>query len=355
MPPAAATQPNAPAVPQAPPPPSQAAPGPAYVGPTQAALGQPGGAQPNQPPGVAPQYQQPVNVPPYPPSGSAPQYQQPVNVPPYPPSGSAPQYQQPGYVPPYPPPGGAQPVVQMGATGLSPFNFWGPFAGYGTRGRHVAWLLGTIGDRADTLRNAIELRFNARLIPDAVVTQSVLTGRGIVVEQRPYFLIQRKIATAGLYLARLGDDIYISQVTYARSPISYGRIAVLVMMLIFQTFFLIGGFGSAINSLSSSGIPGLGGGPDIGALARFVCCLGPLGLLNTFALLAAGLMTVWRTVTDKDPLAILRTSLNEFNQDDVIALEKAVEETVRECMDQVGIDRRLLPAAAVYGIRQRII
>ncbi len=93
----------------------------------------------------------------------------------------------------------------------------------------------------------------------------------------------------------------------------------------------------------------------MGALAFFLCCVGPLGLLNTLALLAAGLITVWRTVTDKDPLAILRTSLNEFNQDDVIGLEKAVEETVRECMDQVGIDRRLMPPAADYGMRPRLI
>ena len=257
----------------------------------------------------------------------------------------------------YPQPGGSYQVPGMGSTGYSPFNIWGPFAGYGTRGRHVAWLLGTMGDRADTLRNAIDMRFAGRAIQDAVVSNKTLVGRGVAVEQRPYFLIQRKIATVGLYIARLGNDIYISQVTYARGPISAARVLLLAMMLVFQMFFLVGGFGSMLESFSGGNLLGLGygPGPDFGGLAFFLCCVGPLGLLNTIALLAAGLFTVWRTVTDKDPLAILRTSLNEFNQDDVIGLEKAVEETVRECMDQVGIDRRLLPPAADYGIRSRII
>lgn len=256
---------------------------------------------------------------------------------------------------PYQQPVGPSAVPGMGSTGYSPFNIWGPFAGYGTRGRHVAWLLGTMGDRADMLRNAIDMRFAGRAIQDAVVQNKTLIGRGVAVEQRPYFLIQRKIATVGLYIARLGNDIYISQVTYALGPISAARVVLLALMLLFQMFFIFGGFGSALDSASFGGSSIFGGGPDLGSMALFLCCVGPLGMLNTLALMAAGLYTVWRTVTDKDPLAILRTSLNEFNQDDVIGLEKAVEETVRECMDQVGIDRRLLPPAADYGIRSRII
>lgn len=239
----------------------------------------------------------------------------------------------------------------MGPIGHSPFNIWGPFAGYGTRGRHVAWLLATMGDRADTLRNAIGVRFAARAIPEAVVSDKVLVGQGVSVEQRPYFLIQRKVATAGLYIARLGNDIYISQVTYARGPISVARIALLVAMLVFQLLFFVSGL-SIVDSFSG-GI--FGSGPDEGIVTLFLCCIGPLGLFSSFALSAAVVITVWRTVTDKDPLAVLRTTLNEFNQDDVIGLEKAVEETIRECMDQVGIDRRLLPPAADYGVRQRII
>lgn len=310
---------------------------------------------PGAPPPFAPGPQPP------PPGAGAPPTAQVGPQPVSPGPGSYPYYPppQPGgqawgnpYQQPYGPPPN---VAPMGAVGQSPFNIWGPFAGYGTRGRHVAWLLGAMGDRADVLRNAISMRFAARAIVDAVVSDKVLVGQGVVVEQRPYFLIQRKVATVGLYLARLGDDIYISQVTYARGPLSVARSILLAVMLIFQVFFLFGGSGSLLDSLSGSSILGFSSGPDMGSLAFFLCCIGPLGLLNTMALLAAGVFTVWRTVTDKDPLAILRTTLNEFNQDDVIGLEKAVEETVRECMDQVGIDRRLMPPAADYGMCPRLI
>jgi hypothetical protein len=41
----------------------------------------------------------------------------------------------------------------------------------------------------------------------------------------------------------------------------------------------------------------------------------------------------------------LRTPPNEFQQDDAIALEKAVEETVRQSLDQVDIDVSLMPPA----------
>jgi hypothetical protein len=311
---------------------------------------------PGAPPPFAPGPQPPLpgaGAPPTAQVGPQPMSPGPGPYPYYPPP------QQPGgqawgnpYQQPYGPPPS---VAPMGPVGQSPFNIWGPFAGYGTRGRHVAWLLGAMGDRADVLRNAISMRFAARTIVDAVASDKILVGQGLVVEQRPYFLIQRKVATVGLYLARLGDDIYISQVTYARCPLSVARSVLLAVMLIFQVFFLFGGSGSLLNSFSTSSLLGFGDGPDMGALAFFLCCIGPLGLINTMALLAAGLFTVWRTVTDKDPLAVLRTTLNEFNLDDVVGLEKAVEETVRECMDQIGIDRRLMPPAADSSMRPRVI
>jgi len=80
-----------------------------------------------------------------------------------------------------------------------------------------------------------------------------------------------------------------------------------------------------------------------------------LGTLNTLGLFLAGLHMVYKFLTDKDPLALLRTPPNEFQQDDVIALEKAVEETVRQSLDAIGIDTALMPPALEYGIKRRLI
>jgi hypothetical protein len=40
---------------------------------------------------------------------------------------------------------------------------------------------------------------------------------------------------------------------------------------------------------------------------------------------------------------------NEFQLEDIIALEKAVEETVRQAMEVVGIDSGLLAPVGEYG------
>lgn len=248
-----------------------------------------------------------------------------------------------------------KPITQMGAGGLSVLDIWGPFAGYGERGRHVSWLLDNLGDRAETLREAVTDRFQRRQIPGATVQHKTLTGRGVAVERRSYYLIRRGISTAGLYIARFGQDLYISQVTYAKGAINPLRVLILLLMVAFQVW-LITGYGASLqSSLGSFGILGgyTGGNPD--ALGRLLCCIGPLGILNTIGLVLVGLHMIYKFVTDKDPLMLLRTPPNEFQQDDTIALEKAVEETVRQSLDAIGIDTALMPPATEYGVKQRLI
>jgi len=247
-----------------------------------------------------------------------------------------------------------QPVGQMGAGGFSAASIWGPFAGYGERGRHVSWLLNTHGDRAEALREAVANRFQGRQIPGAQVLPQTLTGRGIAVERRPYYLIQRGIATAGLYIARFGQDLYISQVTYAKGAINLVRLTILSLMVLFQLYSMFStatAVASAFASFSLFGGSSARSGPSVFS----TCCLGPLGVVNTLGLILAGLHMAYKFTTEKDPLALLRTPPNEFQQDDIIALEKAVEETVRQSLDIIGLDRALMPPAPDYGIKRRLI
>jgi len=252
-----------------------------------------------------------------------------------------------------------QQIGQMGTGGLSAANIWGPFAGYGERGRHVSWLLDNQGDRAEQLRNAVTQRFGQREIPGARVQSRTLTGKGIVVERRPYYLVRRGIATAGLYIARFGRDLYISQVTYAKGPINPLRVLILALMVIFQ-LYIVYGYTASVNSALQSAIGsfdllrGFRGG-DPGVLGALLCCIGPLGAVNSLALVLAGLHMVYKFLADRDPFALLRTPPNEFEQDDIIALEKSVEETVRQSLDTVGIDAAQMPPASQYGFRTRLI
>jgi hypothetical protein len=67
------------------------------------------------------------------------------------------------------------------------------------------------------------------------------------------------------------------------------------------------------------------------------------------------LLRSYKFLTVKDPLMLLRTPPNEFQQDDIVALEKAVEETVRQSLDRVGIDTGVMPPASDYGVKRRLI
>jgi hypothetical protein len=86
-----------------------------------------------------------------------------------------------------------------------------------------------------------------------------------------------------------------------------------------------------------------------------LCVIGPLGALNSFALFLVLIFSVYKWLREKDFLAILRTPPNEFQEDDTVALEKAIEETVRQSLDAIGIDPKLMPPAPGYGLRQRLI
>lgn len=245
-------------------------------------------------------------------------------------------------------------IGQIGTGGLSVADIWGPFAGYGERGRHVSWLLDNLGERAEDLREAVIDRFRERQIPRTNVEPRTLTGKGIAVERRPYYLIRRGITTAGVYIARFGEDLYISQVTYAKGAINPLRAAILGLMLLFQ-LYMVFGYGQSLESaVGSFNILG-GYSEGSGSLGFLLCCLGPFGILNTLGLSLVGLHIIYKTLTDKDPLAVLRTPPNEFQKDDIVALEKAVEETVRQALDTIGLDSSLMPPASEYGFEERII
>ena len=247
-------------------------------------------------------------------------------------------------------------IGQMGAGNTATVNIWGPFAGHGERGRHTAWLLDNQGSNAGRLRDKVTDRFRERQIPDARIARRTLTGKGLLIEQRPYYLVTRSVTTVGLYIAQFGQDLFLSQVTYTLGPINPARVMALAAMVLFQLFFLLGGYRAAVgNAVGGFNIFGGGLTTDFGALGWLLCCMGPFGLVNTFLLILAGLHSVYKFIAIKDPLALLRRPSNEFELDDTVALEKAVEETVRQAMDLVGLDTTKLTSATDYGLRGRLI
>lgn len=242
---------------------------------------------------------------------------------------------------------------QMGTGGTSAANIWGPFAGYGERGRHVSWLLDNRGEQTAALHEAISDRFRQRQIERANMRWMQLTGQGIIVERRPFFFIQRGITTVALYIGKFGKDLYISQVTYAKGPINNLRVAILGLMLLFHVFFVFGYGSSVMGAANSLGLFGASSG--LGSLVVLLCVVGPLGFINALLLLLAFIFSIYKWLKEKDFWAILRTPPNEFQMDDIVALEKSVEQTVRESLDKVNIPQELMPERPSSSFGMRVI
>jgi hypothetical protein len=93
----------------------------------------------------------------------------------------------------------------------------------------------------------------------------------------------------------------------------------------------------------------------MGGLTSLLCLFGPVFALSILGLIGLILYSGYKWLTDRDLLAAFREPPNEFDVDDAAALESAVEATVRESLDAVGIPRTLMPPAVSSSFRQRAI
>ncbi len=222
-------------------------------------------------------------------------------------------------------------------------GFWGPFAGYGNRTNYNTWLLDNLGNREASFHQAITQRFQQRQVPGSTMQHITLTASGVLVAQRPYYFVKREITTVALYISQFGNDLFISQSTYIKSPISNARVIAFVMMILYLMFFP--GFIGARISAYADGFGFLGGGSSVGFPIFSLLCGGPIYSMSVISILVFFIYTIYKTIKDKDPLAGLRRAPDEFNKDDAEALEKAVEETVRQSLDSIGVQANMMPKA----------
>lgn len=270
-----------------------------------------------------------------------------------------PQYQQPNYVQPaaqqHPSASQVgQAVLTYGKQSMSTVSIWGPFAGFGTRRRHIGWLMDNRGDHAKELVNKVNAQFKERQIPGATVQHQSLIAKGVYVENRPYFILKRGLVSLGLHIGQYGKDLFISIVSYLKPPISTLRVIIIAIMTLFwlYTSFIFPNsldraFGNALGGLNFLG----GGAADADQLVRLLCIVGPLGTINSIALFLFVIFSIYKWLTEKDILAGLRVPPNEFNEDDLMAMEKAVEQTVRIALDEIGLDPNDLKPTDASGRR----
>ncbi len=262
---------------------------------------------------------------PQPPSSYAPPYpQRPPTM--YPPAsdtvGIGQSQWQPQTIAPPPP------TTQMGTSqGLASIRR--AFAGRGTLLMHHSWLL--TGNNAHAQSGAVNAAIvsllRQRAIAGTSVTQEKLMERGIAMEERDYLVIRRGISTVFTYVAPAGQELYISRATTALPAISYIRVAIAALLALLMIIGFIEG-GVATSSI-------------YGPLAA-----GPLGILLWVLAYPIAIFLVIMLVrsfiswlVEKDFLLYLRTSsLNDFQLDDIAMLERVIDDTVREAVQQTGLD-----------------
>ncbi len=218
-------------------------------------------------------------------------------------------------------------------------NIWRPFAGYGTKRTHKGWLMDNKAEKVPDLITSVREKFNSRKIQDAFVEEKELISRGLLVEKRIYFLLRRRLITVGLYINNFGNDLYLSIVSFMKPAISNLKVLIIVLMILFGIFASIFLPSIAANSISNS-VSSIvyGGGPSLSGILTLLCIIGPLGVVNNLLLGIFLIYSIYKWFTEKDFLAGLRSKPTEFNEDDLMSMEKAVEQTVRMAMDEIGLD-----------------
>jgi hypothetical protein len=236
---------------------------------------------------------------------------------------------------------------------VSTFNIWGPFAGYGTQRRHLGWLMDNKSEYTDTLVKKIDSKFQEREIPETDLVYTDIMAPGVLVPVRPYFLLKRGLVSVALYVTDFGKDLFISLASYLKPPFSQFRVILLILSVV---FFFVGFpaiFGLMFDGLNSAFSPfgGMSEEALVGALIA-ICFLVPLAAINNLALFIFLCYSVFKWIKEKDFWAGLRQRPHEFNEDDLMAMEKAVEQTVRIALDEIGLDPNdLKPVDTGFGRR----
>ena len=219
------------------------------------------------------------------------------------------------------------------------------------------------GSHANELIKKIQTKFNERQIPKATIRQQTLMAQDLLGEQRPFFILNRDLASVALYVNQFGRDLYVSLASYLKPPISKLRVMIVAAMVVIggllQLIYpamvnsaLNSSFASLAGSFSMFGGAPASNGPSMNSLVFLICVLGPVLSLNNLALTILLIYSVYKWIKEKDFLAALRMAPNEFNEDDLMAMEKAVEQTVRICIDEIGLDANDLKP--VPGYRERL-
>jgi len=258
----------------------------------------------------------------------------------------------------------ATPPAQMGSVTNTIAGQSTPhaFVGRGHFLENYAWLLPNNYMHAQAMRSAIREILSQRNFQHMQLNTEVLRESGHWPEEREYITMQRGVATVFVYVAPAGQDLYLSRATTVQ--LSFDPIRVIIFIcLICEILFapsiiqsiLTNMFTSAVNNPPSVGNPS----------ATFGLALPILILMYVFAqlyvpsiivMIAFLIASVKYWFAERDFWFYLRRStLHDFEVDDVKLLAIAVDQAVYAAGDQIKIDvTKLGPPPQGYQTKRRV-
>lgn len=234
-------------------------------------------------------------------------------------------------LPPQQPQQGAYPPMAYGhhpyatppSTGGGLASLQRAFAGKGTPVHHTSWLLDGKQTQAATLRNSLVEQVQKQGVMGVTAAPERLSEQGVILEHRDFVRVQYGASSVFVYMAPMGQNLYVSRISTIQQPLSRIRITVLISLAVLLLLSLLL---FAIVDVTAGG----------GAFKEFFA-FAFYGLL--FFLLFELLRSVVFWLHDDDFLALLRPNqLNDFSLDTLSSIEQITDKGIRETLKQAGLN-----------------
>lgn len=220
------------------------------------------------------------------------------------------------------------------------------FAGKGTPVHHQSWLLDGKQAQPAVLRDSLIGNLQKQGVMGITATSERLREHSVVMEERDYVRVQYGTSAVFVYMAPMGQSLYVSRTSTVQQPYSRTRIIVLAILAFLMVIsWLVSAVIHSTISLETSG---------------FVFGLDALFSYAFFGLLLFFIYVLIRSIffvfTDKDFLAFLRPNrLNDFTLDALSSVEKVTDKAVRETLKQAGLNAdEITPPAQSYALSQAL-
>lgn len=201
------------------------------------------------------------------------------------------------------------------------------FASKGKPVRHQSWLIDGKQTQPATLRNVLVENIQRQGVMGVSAVPERLREHGVVMEERDYLRVQYGTSSIFVYMAPMGQNLYISRTSTVQQPYSRVRIGVVIGLLVLLVVSWI-----LFAVINPSYI-----GDTNGTFAKTFFSYAAFGLLFVFLFLLLRAVVSW--IAELDFLAFLRPhTLNDFTLDALSAIEQITDKGIRESVKQVGLN-----------------